>query len=144
MFAVIFEVDPKEAHRDEYFDLARMLKPKLEAIDGFIAIDRFASRRSKERVLSLSTWRDDKAVTRWRTQAEHRRAQDRGRSEIFADYRLRVGEVIADTQPPADVSVTQRRFDEIEIADAKVATVTDVTLNGQGRGAGQALSAADL
>jgi heme-degrading monooxygenase HmoA len=143
MFAVIFEVDPKEAHRDEYFDLARMLKPKLEAIDGFIDIDRFASRRSKARVLSLSTWRDEKAVIRWRTQAEHRRAQERGRREIFADYRLRVGEITADTQSPEGVSVTQRRFDQSEIADAKVATVTEVTVNAHGLAAG-ALSAADL
>jgi len=142
MFAVIFEVDPKEARRDEYFDLARMLRPKLEAIDGFIDIDRFASRRSTQRVLSLSTWRDEKAVIRWRTQAEHHRAQERGRSEIFADYRLRVGEVTADTQP--GVSATQRRFDETEVAEAKVATVTDVTLDAQGPAAGWALSAADL
>ena len=132
MFAVIFEVDPKASRRDEYFDLARMLKPMLEAIDGFIDIDRFASRRSQARVLSLSIWRDEKAVIRWRTQAEHHRAQERGRNQIFADYRLRVGEVTADTQPPKGVSVTQRRFDETEIADAKAVTVTEVTFDAQG------------
>jgi len=144
MFAVIFEVDPKEARRDEYFDLARMLKPMLETIDGFVDIDRFASRRSKERVLSLSTWRDEEAVIRWRIHAQHRRAQEKGRSEIFADYRLRVGQVTADTQPPESASVALPRFDDTEDADTKVVTVTEVTVHAQGHAAGRALSAADL
>ena len=45
-------------------------------------------------MLSLSTWRDEKALIRWRTQATHHtQGQERGRFEIFADYHLRVGEV---------------------------------------------------
>jgi cytochrome P450 len=36
MFAVIFEVQPKQACWDDYLDLARLLKPELEKIDGFI------------------------------------------------------------------------------------------------------------
>jgi hypothetical protein len=41
MLAVIFELQPKQEKFDEYFKLAKYLKPKLEAIDGFIDIDRF-------------------------------------------------------------------------------------------------------
>ena len=36
---------------------------------------RFESRRTKGRVLSLSTWADDKAVIRWRTLAVHHEVQ---------------------------------------------------------------------
>ena len=67
MFAVIFEVQPKPERWDDYLDLASELKPKLEAIDGFIDNERFESKRTKGRLLSLSTWRDEKAVIRWRS-----------------------------------------------------------------------------
>jgi heme-degrading monooxygenase HmoA len=70
------------------------LKPKLEAIDGFIDNERFASMKTKGRVLSLSIWRDEKAVVRWRTHGEHHDVQEKGRFEVFEDYHLRrVGEV---------------------------------------------------
>lgn len=97
MFAVIFEVQPRPERFDEYLELAAQLKPELQRIDGFIDVKRYRSQRSESRVLSLSIWRDDKAVIRWRTHAVHHQAQEKGRREIFRDYRLRVGEVAADT-----------------------------------------------
>ena len=101
MFVVIFEVQPRKERWDDYLDIAKQLKPMLEAIDGFIDNERFASHRTEGRLLSLSTWRDEKSVIRWRTQGEHHCAQQRGRFEVFADYRLRVGEVTDDSS--ADV-----------------------------------------
>src|SRR5215211_8526162 len=74
MFAVIFEVQPRQERWGDYLDLAKQLKPKLEAIDGFIDIDRLESKRTSGRLLSFSTWRNEKAVIRWRTQAEHHAA----------------------------------------------------------------------
>jgi heme-degrading monooxygenase HmoA len=91
MFAVIFLVQPKQERWNDYLDIAKYLKPKLEAIDGFIDNERYESQRTKGRLLSLSTWRDEKAVVRWRTQSEHHGAQEKGRFQIFQDYRLYVG-----------------------------------------------------
>src|ERR1700745_2970170 len=99
MFAVIFEVQPKADKFDDYLDLAQFLKPKLEAIEGFIDNERFESKRSKGRVLSLSTWADEKALIRWRTQGEHHGVQEKGRSEGFEDYLLRGREIRGDTVP---------------------------------------------
>ena len=130
MFAVIFLVEPKPERRDDYLDLAKFLKPKLEAVDGFIDNERFASLRTPGRLLSLSTWRDEKAVVRWRTQGEHHGVQERGRFEIFADYRLRVGEVTHDTHPPGAMTIAASRLDETEIGDAKVATITELSPEG--------------
>jgi heme-degrading monooxygenase HmoA len=127
MFAVIFEVQPKQERWDDYLGLAKQLKPKLEAIDGFIDNERFESKRRKGCLLSLSTWRDEKAVVRWRTQGEHHGVQEQGRFEIFRDYHLRVGEITADSRPPKGLTVDQKRFDETEIGTAKVATITEVT-----------------
>ena len=126
MFAVIFEVQPKQGRFDDYLDLAKSLKPKLEAIEGFIDIERFESRRTAGKVLSLSIWRDEKAVVRWRAQGDHHGAQQKGRFEIFEDYRLRVGEITADSAPPAGAAVEQTRLDETQTGKAKVATITEV------------------
>lgn len=126
MFAVIFEVQPRKERWDDYLDLAKQLKPKLEAIDGFIDNERFSSKRTEGRVLSLSTWRDEKSVIRWRAQSEHHGVQEKGRFEIFEDYHLRVGEITADTAPPKGLPVDQQRFDETEVGQAKMVTITEL------------------
>jgi heme-degrading monooxygenase HmoA len=46
--------------------------------------------------LSLSFWRDEAAIKRWRQHEEHHRAQTQGRAGVFADYRLRVAAVARD------------------------------------------------
>src|SRR5262249_7746983 len=130
MFAVIFEVQPKPERWNDYLDLAKELKPKLEAIDGFIDNERFESKRTKGRLLSLSTWRDEKSVIRWRTHGEHHGVQEKGRFEVFADYHLRVGEITSDSRPPRGLSVEQQRFDATEIGQAKVVTITEVGEGG--------------
>jgi heme-degrading monooxygenase HmoA len=96
MIAVLFEVVPKDGRREDYLETAAALRPLLERIDGFISIERFQSLATSGKLLSLSYWRDEEAVRRWRTFEPHRRAQIRGREEIFADYRLRVAHVLRD------------------------------------------------
>lgn len=108
MIAVIFEVSLREGHAKRYLDLAAQLRPLLERIDGFLSIERFRSLADPDKLLSLSFWRDEEAVARWRQLEAHRSAQHEGRSEVFADYRLRVATVLRDygmrdrTQAPAD------------------------------------------
>lgn len=96
MIAVIFEVSPKADGFQAYLDLAASLRPLLEAIDGFISIERFESLTEPGKILSLSFWRDEQAVEEWRRLDAHRGAQARGRSQIFENYRLRVAGVIRD------------------------------------------------
>lgn len=99
MHAVIFEVWPKEDGREAYLDIAAALRSELEQIDGFISVERFASLTEEGKMLSLSFWRDEEAIARWRRHADHQAAQDRGRHELFANYRLRVASVIRDYGP---------------------------------------------
>ena len=127
MFSVIFEVLPNQGKKDAYLDLAKHLKPILETIDGFVDNERFESRLRPDWVLSHSTWRDEKSVVRWRTEAEHHVVQSKGRFEIFQDYHLRVGDVTADTDPPREAPIEERRFDETEVGTAKVVTFTEIT-----------------
>ncbi len=96
MIAVIFEVEPAEGQRQRYLDLAAEMRPLADQIDGFISVERFQSLTNPERLLALSFWRDEAAVSEWRKLAAHRRAQAQGRAGIFRDYRLRVAEVSRD------------------------------------------------
>jgi heme-degrading monooxygenase HmoA len=96
MIAVIFEVVPKPGCEQGYLDAAAALRPKLEKIDGFISVERFRSMVDPGKIVSLSFWRDEKAVQQWRNLEAHRAIQERGRKNLFADYRLRVAEVLRD------------------------------------------------
>lgn len=126
MFVVLFEVHPHTAQMQQYLDFGKLLRPELEQVDGFIDNERFTSTSTAGRILSLSTWRDEKALIRWRTHAQHHYVQEQGRSLVFADYRLRVGEITADTQPPIGHTLRQQRFDETE---ARTKIVTLIELN---------------
>lgn len=97
MIAVIFEVQPASATaRTTYLDLAAQLRPLLQDIEGFLSIERFESLSDEGKILSLSFWRDEEAVQRWRTLEAHRAAQAKGRAGLFSDYRLRIAPVVRD------------------------------------------------
>ncbi len=129
MFAVIFEVHPADGKRDAYLAQAAELKPVIETMDGFIDNERFESRGRTGWVLSLSTWRDEKSVIRWRTQVKHHLTQKNARSGIFSDYHLRVGEITADSHPP--VPLREERFDTTETGASKFCTIAEVTPQDQ-------------
>ena len=121
MFAVLFEVEPKPDRWDDYLTHAAALRPGLIAIDGFLDNRRFASRRHPGRLLSLSYWRDEKSVIRWRTQAAHHAIQRAGRNGIFRDYHLRVGEVVRDN----GTDLPRQRLDATEIGLAMAVSVIE-------------------
>jgi len=117
MFAVLFEVRPKAEKWDDYLGIAKLLKPELEAIDGFLENIRYRSLTREGWLLSLSTWRDEKALVRWRTQAVHHGAQEKGRFEVFGDYHLRVGALAG--------AGSAERSDETEVGAGTAVTLID-------------------
>jgi heme-degrading monooxygenase HmoA len=122
MFVVLFEVQPRAQEWDRYLALAGTLRPELTQIRGFIDNERYRSERTNGRVLSISTWQDEKALIRWRTHARHHKVQQEGRFEVFQDYRLRVGEVITDSHQD---DLPQTRFDVTEAGAARAVTVSE-------------------
>jgi heme-degrading monooxygenase HmoA len=125
MFSVIFEVRPRPERWNAYLDTAKMLRPELERVDGFIDNVRYRSLTRDGWILSLSGWRDEKAVVRWRTTMRHHMAQEKGRSEILLDYHLRVGQITSDTRIPAGLSLQEQRLDETEVGAATAVTLID-------------------
>ena len=111
MIAVIFEVEPAPGRAPDYLGIAADLRPLLDGIDGFLSIERFESLAQPGRYLSLSFWRDEAAVARWRGLGEHRQAQAAGRGGVLGGYRLRVARVVRDygmtdrAEAPADCRI---------------------------------------
>ncbi len=96
MIAVIFEVMPHEDKKQDYLDVAAELRPLIDEIDGFLSVERFQSLTNPEKLLSMSFFRDEKALSEWRRLTQHRKAQSKGRNSYFKDYRLRVCTVMRD------------------------------------------------
>jgi heme-degrading monooxygenase HmoA len=125
MFSVIFEVHPKTDQWDNYLGNAKMLRPELEQVDGFVDNIRYKSLRRDGWILSLSGWRDEKSVVRWRTAQRHHMVQEKGRSEILLDYHLRVGQITSDTEVPAGQKIAEQRLDETEVGEGTTITFVD-------------------
>jgi heme-degrading monooxygenase HmoA len=125
MFSVLFEVHPKSDRWGAYLEYAKMLKPELEQIEGFVDNIRYRSLIREGWIPSLSGWRDEKALVRWRTQAMHHGVQEKGRFEIFLDYHLRVGQVTRDTRLPGGHALHEQRLDETETGEGTTVTLID-------------------
>lgn len=95
MISLLFEVVPRPGMAHRYFEMAAELKGELSHNPGLVYIDRFESLARPGRFLSHQIWRDEASLTRWRANAHHYGAQSLGRRHVLADYRLRVGEVVA-------------------------------------------------
>ena len=108
MIAVIFEFTPIEGRFADYKALAEGLADDVNRAEGFISIERFESISNKGKFVSLSFWRDEDSVKKWRNLQKHREAQKKGRGGIFKSYRLRIAQVVRDytmderAQAPAD------------------------------------------
>ena len=96
MVAVIFEVYINKGKKSDYLDIASELKLELSKIEGFISIERFQSISEPNKLLSLSFWKNEEAVKKWRNIEIHRKAQSKGKKSIFKDYRIRVGFIVRD------------------------------------------------
>lgn len=108
MVVVLFELQALPGQNQTYVDLVNKLTPMLKPMEGFISVECFQSTLNPEKVMSVTTWRDEEAVVQWRNVEAHLRAQRAGRDKIFKDYRVRVTQVLRDyglndrAQAPAD------------------------------------------
>ncbi len=127
MFSVLFEVHPNKENWDDYLNSAKMLRPELEKVEGFVDNIRYKSLTRDGWILSLSSWRDEKSLVRWRTQVRHHEIQQKGRDEILADYHLRVGQITADNEIPEGYALTEQRLDETEVGEGTAITLINIS-----------------
>lgn len=125
MFSAMLEVHPIPEQVEAYLGMAKMLRPELDKIDGFIDNNRYASLTREGWLLSLSSWRDEKSLIRWRTEATHNRIMQAARDRVFSDYRLRIGQTVSDTHVPAGHVLLEQRLDVTETGLGKAVTLHD-------------------
>jgi len=125
MFAAMLEVNPYAEQFDAYLGMAKMLKPELEATEGFVDNTRYASLTREAWLLSLSSWRDEKSLVRWRVSTKHHKVQQAARDRVFADYRLRIGQVVTDTRVPEGHTLQEQRLDVTETGAGTVVMLLD-------------------
>src|SRR3954468_2118162 len=99
MISQFFEVQIKDGQVDRYLDLAASLKPSLEAMGGCLFIDRFKSLHRENLLLSYQIWQDEGSMIAWRVDARHHTVQETGREKVFADYRIRIAQVLHEERP---------------------------------------------
>src|SRR4029078_148934 len=111
VFGARVNVSATNARRpqDDYLEYAARLRSELEGMDEFISVERFQSLTDPAKLLSLSFWRDEKAVAGWRSRTSPRAAALGSHGGVLRDYRLRVAAVVRDyglserrQQAPAD------------------------------------------
>ncbi|KAL7930226.1 hypothetical protein V8C35DRAFT_313302 [Trichoderma chlorosporum] len=130
MFVVLFEVHPSAEKKSLYLDIGKTLRPELLQIDGFIDNIRYNSLSQPGWILSLSTWKDEKSLVRWRTRGLHHGAQEKGRREVFLDYRLRICEVTADTHIPEGHEIKEQRLDVTRTGNAEAVLLISIEKTG--------------
>lgn len=98
MYYVIFEAtapEDKLAVAEQYY---KTLVPKLQKISGFIEETSFGSPHASGKGVTISTWEDEAAISRWRNESTHLRIQQEASNGVFQDYRIRMGPALESTR----------------------------------------------
>lgn len=96
MIAVIFEGTPRDGKMKEYIEMAPKYKEHLKAMEGFVSNERYQSCNNPNKVLSISFWRDEASIKKFRELDIHLKDETAGREYLFADYRIWITRVFRD------------------------------------------------
>lgn len=89
-YAVVFTT-VRTQEQDGYHETDARMEELVKNIPGYLGIDHAQTPGGLG--ITVGYFRDAEALTEWRTNAEHRAAQKRGRAEWYQDYSLHVAKV---------------------------------------------------
>ncbi len=90
-YAVIFSSTRTEIE-DDYAEIADKMVELASHQDGFLGIE-FAR---NELGITVSYWRDEEAIKKWRENSEHTIAREKGRTDWYKAFKTRVAKVERD------------------------------------------------
>jgi heme-degrading monooxygenase HmoA len=96
MIAVIFEGIPHEGKMKKYLAMSPKYKEQLANIEGFISNERYQSCADPNKVLSVSFWKDEASIKKFRELEMHLEDERTGREVLFKDYRICIAKVSRD------------------------------------------------
>ncbi|MCJ8288776.1 MAG: antibiotic biosynthesis monooxygenase [Flavobacteriales bacterium] len=90
-YAVIFSSTMSDNH-DGYSEMADLMVKLAEQQDGFLGVE---SARN-EIGITVSYWKDLESIKNWKVQSDHEIAQQKGKSDWYARYKVRISKVERD------------------------------------------------
>ena len=91
-YAVIFTSEMRSDGEDEYSETAERMLDLASKQSGFLGFE--SARRGLG--IAVSYWRDLESIRRWKVQREHVLAQQKGRRDWYAKYKVRIAKVERD------------------------------------------------
>ncbi|WP_307867683.1 antibiotic biosynthesis monooxygenase family protein [Umezawaea beigongshangensis] len=89
-YAVVF-TSVRTGEQDGYGETSARLEELVKDVPGFLGMDHAQTPGGLS--ITVGYFRDAEALARWRSDAEHRAAQRRGRDEWYQSYTLHVAKV---------------------------------------------------
>jgi hypothetical protein len=127
VFSLLFEFQPPKEQWDLYLANKEILRPELEQVQGLVENVRYRSLTRDGWILSLSGWRGEPSVFGWHSRMSNHEAEERRRSQIVGDYRLRVGRVTSDTRIAEDKRIVESSFDAADAGASSYVTLVEAT-----------------
>ncbi len=89
-YAVIFSSEHTGEHAGEYGAVAELMFRLATEQPGYLGVERAGG---TDLNITVSYWRDEASIHAWREHLEHTVARERGRSDWYSTYTLRVARV---------------------------------------------------
>ncbi|MFM9587860.1 antibiotic biosynthesis monooxygenase family protein [Streptomyces scabiei] len=89
-YAVVF-TSTRTRDQSGYAETAERMEELVKGVPGFLGMDQ--AWRPGGPAITVGYFRDAAAIERWRTDVEHRAAQERGRAEWYENYTLHIAKV---------------------------------------------------
>lgn len=90
-YAVIFTSLRTDFDDEGYGEAASWMEKLASRQPGFLGVE---SARGDDRVgITVSYWRDETSIANWKADIEHTEVRERGRTDWYARYELRVAKV---------------------------------------------------
>ena len=91
-YAVIFTNIRSEKGSENYAHMAQKMVELAQVQPGFLGVE---SNRNQLGI-TISYWRDLDSIKKWKANADHLEAQDKGRSTWYSSYKTRIAKVERD------------------------------------------------
>jgi heme-degrading monooxygenase HmoA len=88
-YAVIFTSRRRVRDGDGYDATTERMEALAAQMPGFLGLESARAGLG----ITVCYWRDEESIARWKAQAEHELAQQRGRQEWYEQYTIRVARV---------------------------------------------------
>ena len=124
MSQVVFEFLPCANTLENFLGTIVGKKPDLERGNGLVGNHSYKSLTRAGWFLSLSTWREERSVVRWRTNLRHLHTRCTDCDLRFADYRLWVGSVADDSQSRIGTKPLEQGAGPAKVARATLSIIS--------------------